>query len=157
MAKRGGKRAKIAAVADARGGQVLDEAAIENAWRASRDLHVIANRLGMCRLCNEPPPAWLHKAVLDLADASVNVKLYAKQARSLVRYLAVREAHDSEGLSWDDAKVRAAEILRDQPARASPDRMWAEYKIWRRALRAAGVRDDDPGYRWVDLPDKIRG
>src|SRR5262249_30185207 len=100
MAKRGGKRPKIAPE---------QEAAFEKAWRESGDLPILADRLAWCRMLSEPPPAWLHKAVLDFADALVDVKPYAKQARSLVRYLAVREAHDSEGLSWDDAKVRAAE------------------------------------------------
>jgi hypothetical protein len=32
--------------------------------------------------------------------------------------------------------------------------MWKEYLEHRKALRAAGLPNDDPGYRRVDLPDK---
>jgi hypothetical protein len=130
-----------------------DEAAIENAWRVSGDLHIIADRLANCA----GVPAWVHKALLDLANASVDMKPYARQARSLVRYAAVREAHDHEGLSWEKAKARAVERLRGQPAEATAGTMWGDYKRVRKALRAAGVPDDDPGYRWVDLPDKSPG
>jgi hypothetical protein len=130
------------------------EADIKNAWKVSRNPHVITDRLALCRLRNEPPPEWTHKALLDHANAQMDMKSYAKEARSLVRYVAVREAHDRDGLSWEDAKVAAAEMLRGQPAEASPDRMWAEYRKVRKALRAAGVRDDDSGYRSIDLPDK---
>ena len=135
------------------------EADIENAWKVSGDLHVIANLLGMCLLRNEPPPAWVHKVLLDLANASVDTKPYHKAARSLVRYIAVREAKYRDGVSWKEAKHRAAERLRGQPAAAEAETMWNEYKNVRKALRAAGaVRDDDdPGYRWVDLPDKTPG
>jgi hypothetical protein len=164
MAKRGRKQAKwvrevrvgrdkVTLIVDARDPRETDEAAFENAWRVSGDLHVIADRLAMCRMRNEPPPEWVHKALLELADTSVDIKPYAKAARSLVRYVAVREAHDQGG-TWEDAKVTAAETLRGQPAEASPDRMWAEYRKVRKALRAAGVRDDDSGYRSIDLPDK---
>jgi hypothetical protein len=133
-----------------------DEAAAEHAWKVSGDLHVIAVRLGMCRLRNEPPPAWVHKALLALAAVSVDIKPYARAARSLVRYVAVREAVYRDGCSWDDAPDRAAEALRGQPAEAGRDWMWKEYCRVRKALRDAGaVRDDDDhGYRWVDPPDK---
>jgi hypothetical protein len=136
-----------------------DEVAMEEAWRVSGDLHVIADRLAMCRLRNEPPPAWVHEALLALADAAVDIKPYARQARSLVRYVAVREAHDREGLSWEKAKERAAEMLQGQPAEAGPDMMWREYRKVRAALRAVGAvhGDDDPGYRWIGLPDKSPG
>jgi hypothetical protein len=133
------------------------EAAIESAWRVSGDLHVIADRLAMCRLRGEPPPAWVHKALLDLADASVDIKPYAQRARRLVRYIAVREAHDRDGLSWSKATETAAEKLHGWPARGSAETMWKEYKEFRKALTAAGVDDDDPGYRWIDLPDKTPG
>jgi hypothetical protein len=132
----------------------IGEAAMEHAWKVSGDLHVIANTIGFCLLRDEPPPAWVHKALLDLANASIDTKPYAKQARSLVRYVAVREAHDQEGLSWEDAKDRAVEMLRSQPAAANRDWMWKEYMKVRKALRDAGAvrNDDDPGYRWIDLP-----
>jgi hypothetical protein len=132
--------------------RAADEAAAENAWRASGDLHILATEVGLCRLHNKPPPEWLHKALLDVANASVDTAPYAKVARSLVRYVAVREAHDREGLSWDKAMKRAAEMLRGQPAAASPLRMWAEYKKVRRWMRAAGTvcDDDDAGYHWID-------
>jgi hypothetical protein len=135
-----------------------EEAAFENAWKVSGNLHVIADRLALGLLRGEVSPvlAWVHKVLLDLATASVDIKPYAKQARSLVRYVAVREAHDREGYSWDEAPDRAAELLRGQPAEAGRDWMWEEYCKVRKALRDAGaVRDDDdPGYRWIDLPDK---
>ena len=131
-----------------------DEAAAEHAWKVSGDLRVIATTIGLCRLRGEPPPAWAHKALLQLAEISVDIKPYARAARSLVRYVAVREAHDQEGFTWDHAPARAATMLRGHPAEAGPDWMEKEYKKVRKALRAAGVSDDDPGYRWVDLPDK---
>jgi hypothetical protein len=137
--------------------RAADEAAIENAWRVSDDLRIIAGMIAMCRLRNEPPPAWVEKALFALADTSVDIKPYAEEARRLVRYVAVREAHDHEGLSWEDAKERASERLRGAPAEASAETMWRDYKLVRKALRAAGVRDDDPGYRWIDLPDKPAG
>jgi hypothetical protein len=128
-----------------------DGAAMEAAWRASGDLALLAIEVASCRMRNEPPPEWLHKALLELATASMADR-YAKPIRklgvSLVRYTAVREAHDCEGLTWEAAAKSAAAELRGQPAEASPDHMWAEYKKVRRLLRAAGtVRDDDdPGY-----------
>jgi hypothetical protein len=100
---------------------------------------------------NEPPPEWLHTALVELATASAPVR-YAKLMRKLgvsfVRYAAVREAHDTEGLSWKAAPESAAAYLRGQPAEASPGHLWAEYKKVRKLLRAAGtVRDNgDPGY-----------
>jgi hypothetical protein len=134
--------------------RAAEEATIENAWRVSGDLRVIAMHMAFCRSRNEPPPAWVVKALFDLADTSLDIKPYAKAARRLVRYVAVREAHDRDGLSWPQAVKQAVEKLRGQPAKASADWMWKEYKAARKALRAAGsVRDDDdPGYRWVDQP-----
>ena len=133
-----------------------DEAAIENASKMSSNLLILAHRLGLGLVHGEVSPAlaWVHKALLDLANASIDTKPYAKQARSLVRYVAVREAHDQEGLSWEDAKDRAVEMLRSQPAAANRDWMWKEYMKVRKALRDAGAvrNDDDPGYRWIDLP-----
>jgi hypothetical protein len=136
-----------------------DEAAIEHAWKVSGDLHVITDRLAMCRMRNEPPPAWVHEAFLELADASVDIESYAPEARDLVRYIAVREAHDhGKGkVSWEQAKVLAAEKLRGCPAEAEPEYLWNVYKRIRKAMRAArpNLRDDDPGYRTFDeLPDK---
>jgi len=154
MVKKAGERPKI--VADTRKRRAADEAAIENAWKVSGDLHVIANRLGMCLLRNEPPPAWVHKVLLDLANASVDTKPYHKAARSLVRYIAVREAHYREGVPWDKAPDRAAEMLRGKPAAAGRDWMEKEYKKVRKAFRDAGAvhDDDDPGYCWDDPPPK---
>jgi hypothetical protein len=132
-----------------------DEAVTEAAWRETGNVRLIAMRVA------ELPdaPAWVKKALFDLADASLDIKPYAKAARRLVRYVAVREAHDRHGLSWEKAKAWAAERLRGEPAEAEPDMMWADYKAVRKALRDAGcVRDDDdPGYRWVDLPGKSPG
>ena len=131
-----------------------DEAAIENAWKMSGDLLFLAHRLGLGLVRGEVSPAltWVHKALLDLATASADTEFYAKEARSLVRYIAVREAHDREELSWNGSWERAAEMLRGQPAAASAETMRAEYKKVRKALRDAGANDDDAGYRWDDLP-----
>jgi hypothetical protein len=139
--------------------EIEAEAAMEHAWKTSGSLHVLANRLGLGLLHGEVSPAlaWVHKALLELAAVSVDIKPYAQAARQLVRYVAVREAHDREGLSWEDAKDHAVEVLRGQPAEAERDTMWTAYKEVRKALRDAGVHDDDPGYRWVDLPDKTPG
>jgi hypothetical protein len=157
MAKKNGRRPKIVANPDTRDRRALDEAAIEKAWRESGSLHVIADRLAFCRMRNEPPPEWVHRALLDFANTKVDGESYAKQARSLVRYVAVREAHDREGLSWEKAAEWAADRLRGESAGASPETMWKEYKKKRKALRAAGVCDDDPGYRRIDLSDKAPG
>jgi hypothetical protein len=155
MAKTGGEppkwvKGKVTAIPDTRDRQADDEAAIKNAWKVSGNLHILANRLGLGLARGEVSPAlaWVHKELLDLANVSVDTKDYAKQARSLVRYVAVREAHDREGLTWDNTWERAAEMLRGQPAAASAETMRAEYKKVRKALRAAGTSDDDPGYRW---------
>jgi len=135
-----------------------DEAAIENASKMSGNLLILAHRLGLGLVHGEVSPAlaWVHKALLDLATASVKTKPYAKTARSLVRYIAVREAHDREGYSWEGAYVRAAEMLRGEPAEASPGWMEKEYKKVRKAFRDAGAvhDDDDPGYCWDDPPPK---
>jgi hypothetical protein len=185
---------------------VEEEAISESAWLASGDLNLLAVEVGMRRLHNEPPPEWLHKALLGLAVAAVDTKPYARLmcetlaaavgmcrlrneppqewlhkallnfvsesekatpymkkvrslARSLVRYVAVREAHDREGLPWEAAAERASEMLRGQPARASSNQMWAEYKRVRGLMRTAGtVRDAvDPGYSWIDGPPKPLG
>jgi hypothetical protein len=139
-------------------GTMEDEAAIENTWKESGNLRIVADRIGLGLLRGEVSPAlaWVHKVLLELATASVDMKSYAKQARSLVRYIAVREAHDRDGYSWDDAPIRAAEVLRGAPAQASSGWMWKEYCKVRKAFRDAGaVRDDDdPGYEWVDPSDK---
>jgi hypothetical protein len=135
-----------------------DEAVMEHAWKTSGSLHVLANRLGLGLLRGEVSPAlaWVHRNLLELANSKVDIKPYAKAARSLVRYIAVREAHDREGYSWDDAPIRAAEVLRGAPAEASSGWMWKEYCKVRKAFRDVGaVRDDDdPGYCWDDPPDK---
>jgi hypothetical protein len=138
-----------------------DEAAIRNTWKVTGNLHVLADRLGLGLLHGEVSPAlaWVHEALLELANASVNTKPYAKTARSLVRYIAVREAHYREGVPWDKAPDRAAEMLRGKPAAAGRDWMEKEYKKVRKALRDAGAvhDDDDHGYRWLpsnDPPDK---
>ena len=133
-----------------------DEALMEDVYRTTGNLHVLADRLclGLQRGEVSPALAWVHKHLLGLANASVNIKPYRRLALRQVRYLAVREAHDREGYTWEEAPDRAAEVLRGQPAAAGRDWMWKEYLEYRKALRAAGVPDDDPGYRWVDQPDK---
>src|SRR5262249_52061711 len=155
IAKKDGKWSKIVLVAGKDPTPEEQEAAIENAWRVSGDLRIIACRLGMCRTRNEPPPAWVHNALRELADTSrptAETERYQRDAVRLVRYVAVRDAHDREGLSWEKAKERAAEKLRGAPAEAEADMMWTDYKSVRKALRAAGLADDDPGYRWCDTP-----
>ena len=104
-----------------------DEAAIEHAWKMSGDLRIIALRVTECRQRNEPPPAWVDEALRDLADASRPAdKHYAQNARSLVRYVAVREA----------------------PRRTAVGRLLAARR--RNAARPTGGGEarDDPGYRW---------
>jgi hypothetical protein len=153
------QRAAMATGENGDGRQAIDqaideEAVIQNAWRMTGNLHVIADRLAFCRLRNEPPPAWAVEDLTAVANASVDIKPYAKAARSFVRYVAVCEGHYREGLPWDKAKEWAAEKLRGQPAEASAEWMMKEYSRVRKALRAAGIPDNELGYHWVDdLPD----
>jgi hypothetical protein len=129
-----------------------EEAAIEKLWRESGNLHILADRVGMSIQRGKPPPKWVHRVLLNLADTSrpaAEVKRLQRNAVRFARYVAVREAHDREGLSWEDAREYAAKKLRGHPAEASADYMWKEYKAMRAALRKAGVGDDDPGYRSV--------
>jgi len=150
------------------------EAILENAsdW-VSGNLRGIADRLAMCRLRNEPPPEWACNAVRDLADLAdvVTNKKILQIGRQLTRYVAVREAHDRDGLTWDEAPRRAAAMLRGTPAEGEPSTMLAAYKEVRKAMRDARVArkamrdarayrpaleraldDDNPaGYRWIDL------
>jgi hypothetical protein len=130
---------------------------MREAWLKSGDLHVIADRLRQCHLCNEPPPEWVCQALSVLADASpaeAEMQNYARAAVRMVRYVAVREAHDREGLSWEKAYKLAEERLRGYPAAAKDTTMWAEYKAVRKILRERGqeigreLEDDDPGYSW---------
>jgi hypothetical protein len=135
--------------------RAADEAAIERAWKLSGDLHIIADRLALCRIEGEPPPEWVHRALLAMADASrtpAELRRYREGAVRFVRYAAVWEAHHREGLSWEKAKDRAVEMLRGAPAAADRETMWGDYKKVKAAMRAAGVADDDPGYRWVGSP-----
>jgi hypothetical protein len=135
--------------------RTAEEAAIENAWLVSGDLNVIIIRLALCRARNEPPPEWVLKALRELACISrptAEIERYQRDAIRLVRYVAVRDAHDREGLSWEKAKERAAEKLRGAPAAAEADMMWLDYRAVRKTLRAAGLSKDDPGYRWSDTP-----
>ena len=133
-----------------------DDAAMEKAWRESGDLYLLAIEVGHCRCFNKPPPAWLHRALLELAWPAMRKTPYGEAmfrlAVSLARYTAVRDAHDCQGLSWEAAKDRAVEVLRDTPAAAGRDWMYTEYKNVRKLMRDAGtVRDaKDPGYRWID-------
>jgi len=121
-----------------------DEAILEQAWKASGDLTLIALEIGDCRRRNVAPPAWVHRALLDLATTAIDTAPYHKAARDLARYMAVRDAHDVEGLSWEKAKQRAAERLCGGPAAAGADHMWASYKSVKQKLRAAGYSEDDP-------------
>jgi hypothetical protein len=139
-----------------------DEAAIERTWNVSGNLHILADRLGLGLQRGEVSPAlaWVHKALLMLADGSVDKKPYAQEARDLVRYVAVREAHEQgvrEGkkVSWEEARMRAAETLRGHPAEAQPEYLWKVYKRWRKALRVVrpDLHKDDPGYSFWP-PDK---
>jgi hypothetical protein len=132
-----------------------NEEALERAWRTSGDFFILALQVAESRSRNEPPPEWLHKALLEHADharPTAEIKLYQREAIRWTRYIAVREGHDREGLTWENAAEWAAEQLRDTPSAASPKTMAEEYKRVRKALRAAhpDLRNDDPGYRWAE-------
>jgi hypothetical protein len=146
---------KVTLVIDDRDWRALDEEAIEHTWKVSGNLHILADRLGLGLARGEVSPAlaWVHKALLERAEASrpkAETKRIGQDAVKRARYVAVREAHDREGLLWENAYARAAELLHGQPAGASAETMRRDYKEMRKSLREAGVRNDDPGYRWVD-------
>jgi hypothetical protein len=108
-------------------------------WLATGDPWAVAEAMTLTTLHRQAPPAWLDDAVWALA-VKRRTKLHAKRARQahvrFMRYLAVRDAHHLDGLSWEDARVRAAEIYANNPdAAAEPDQMWKAYKRVKKDLR----------------------
>src|SRR4029079_18373457 len=77
-------------------------------------------------------PPWLDDAIWALA-VKRRTKLHAKRAREaairFMRYEAVRDAHQLDGLSWEKAVERAVEVLANHPeAAAKHDLVWKQYK-----------------------------
>jgi hypothetical protein len=103
----------------------------EAGWRASGDPWAVAEAHTLTLLHRQVPPAWLDDAVWALAVKG-RTKAHAKRAQEatirFMRYEAVRDAHRLDGLSWDRAKARAAEVLAETPAAAEAETIWKAYK-----------------------------
>jgi len=111
----------------------------ERGRQATRDPLAFAEALTRACLHRQPPPEWVHEAGWVLATKRRG-KEHAKRAREaavrLQRYLAVRDAHKRDGLSWERAKDRAAEVLASTSAAAEPDTMWKVYKQVNKDLKS---------------------
>jgi hypothetical protein len=99
-------------------------------WQATGDPWAVAEAMTLTFFRRQPPPAWLDDAVWTLA-CTRRTKRHAKQAheRSIRfrRFLAVRDAH-RDGLPWEKAYVRAAELWADSPDVAcEPEQMRKAY------------------------------
>jgi hypothetical protein len=103
----------------------------EAGWLATGDPSAVAEAQTLTRVHRQEIPAWLDDAVWSLAD-KLRGKAHVKRTQEAVirftRYEAVRDAHELDGLSWEKACERAAEVLANTPAAAESERMWKVYK-----------------------------
>jgi hypothetical protein len=104
----------------------------EAGWQANGDPWSLAEATTLTTLYRQPIPQWVDDGVWTLACMR-RTKAHAKRAREASirfrRYLAVRDAHFRDNLSWEQACVHAAAVWADNPDVAAPaDRMWKSYK-----------------------------
>ena len=101
----------------------------EAGWRETGDPTFAATANSLAIFHRQPPPMWTHEAFWVVALGRRG-KRHAARAKAaairLMRYQAVRDAQRS-GLTWDEAYVRAAEVLKDSYARGEPDTMRTDY------------------------------
>ena len=110
----------------------------EACWRATGDPLAVAEAQTLTLLHRQVIPAWLHDAVWALA-VKRRGKAHAKRAQEarirFMRYEAVRDAHELDGLSWEKAREHAAKVLANTPAAAESERMWKVYKRVKKDLK----------------------
>ena len=106
-------------------------------WRATGDPLAVAEAQTLTFL-HRQTPAWLNDAVWALA-VKRRTKAHAKRAQEarirFMRYEAVRDAHELDGLSWEKAREHAAKVLANTPAAAESERMWKVYKRVKKDLK----------------------
>jgi hypothetical protein len=107
----------------------------EAGWRRTEDPVFIIEACEIAWEQQQVMPEWLVKAIYILAMGR-RTKAHMKAARAatahVMRYLTVRDAHELEGLSWERAKERAAEIMAD----VSAETCYRSYKAVARDVRA---------------------
>jgi hypothetical protein len=110
----------------------------EAGWRETGDPWAVAEAHTLTVLHRQSPPAWLDDAVWILAvnrRTATHAKGAHEAAIRFMRYEAVRDAHDLDGLSWDRACAHAVKVLAGTAAAAKFGRMWKSYKKVKRHLR----------------------
>lgn len=131
-------------------------AACEAAWREGEPL-AVAEAATWTHQYQQPIPAWLEQAIVELAMArrsDAQAKRHAESGLHLVRYMTVRDlkvgtpvgasAPGQPGrytppavrMSWDEAREQAAELLAGTPAAGGADTMKRSYDIVKRDLKA---------------------
>ena len=110
----------------------------EAGWLATGDPSPVAEAQTLTRVHRQVIPAWLDDAVSSLANKR-RTKKHAKrelEARiRFMRYKAVRDAHERDGLSWEKAKEHAVKVLVNTEAVGSSETMWDAYKQVKKDLK----------------------
>ena len=83
-------------------------------WVETGDPRAISAAHTMTVVYRQVSPDWLDEAIFSLADGR-RTKEHARRAREasvrLTRYMAVRDAHYVDGLPWEKAYEKAADVL----------------------------------------------
>jgi hypothetical protein len=105
----------------------------EAGWAATQDPLFAAEAITLTKNFRQVVPAWLDDGVYAVAlkrRTPQQVKRARDAADRLARYLAVRDAHKIDGMTWERAKEHAANMLG-----VEPDTCWESYKKVRRDLK----------------------
>ena len=116
-------------------------AVCEAGWRTTGDPWAVSTAHSLAVLHRQISPPWLEAAIYSLAyNKRRTAKALGKRAREAMirfwRFSAVRDAHDVDGLTWEQACVKASEVLTGTFASAQADTMWRAYKAVKRDLNA---------------------
>jgi hypothetical protein len=109
-------------------------------WEATGDPWALSEAHTLVSIHRQAPPAWLDEAIYRLADRR-RTKAHTKRAREAmirsVRYQAVRDVHDHDGLTWEEAYEAAERVLAEIPAvKASANVMRKAYMAVKRDMKA---------------------